>query len=237
VSFIPYGAVLIAIWGGLCSADQRSLGGRQIHQPIVAAVGAGLLLGAPIPALLVGLWLQLVWPVTMPVGGRLLPDTGAAGAAGGATAALIAGPLGVIAGILLGLLLGFASIPWERRLRERNAAMEEAALERRGGKGLGRAVARGIAGPFSRGALCALFAGTAGSLLSPRLADPVTLAALGPWIGTAPGSLIGGAACVGLATLLHRARAESGTGSVRWVAGGFLGGLLAWLLLHRGAGG
>lgn len=237
MSWLPYGAVLVAIWGGLCSADQRSLGGRQIHQPIVAAVGAGLLLGAPIPALLVGLWLQLVWPVTMPVGGRLLPDTGAAGAAGGAMAALVAGPLGIMSGILLGLLFGFASIPWERRLRARNAAAEEAVLQQRGGKGLGRAVAGGIAGPFLRGAFCSLLAGMAGSALASPLADPATLAALGPAIGTAPGSLLGGAACVGLATLLHRVRAESGMGSVRWVAGGLLGGLLLWLMLHRGAGG
>ncbi len=224
----PGGWLLLLFWSGLCSADQRALGGRQLHQPIVAATVAGLILGDPARGFLVGLWLQLVWATPMPVGGVILPDTGAAACAGAITAVFLPGGVGLLAAIAVALVWAAASVPWERSLRERNAAREEADLARIGRVG-SRAILHGAAGPFGRGLLAAAatgaFAGF-GSALIPeeRLA----------WGGAAiEGSLMGGAAVFGAAALLARARAGTPASSfASWGGAGIACGLLGRILLE-----
>lgn len=217
----------VAVWGGLCAADQRSLGGRQIHQPIVAAAAAGLILGAPDRGLLVGLWMQLVWAVPLPLGGRLLPDTGSAAVAATVVAAAVAGPAGLFAALLFGLLVARVTIPWERALREANDRREMSVLSAPGG-GLGRTVLLGAAGPFLRGLLLTLSA-VPFAVVAAHYLNPSGVQRVGVFDGLQQG-LIGGAACLGLAALLLHFRSHSGASGLRWIAGGALLGAAGRLL-------
>lgn len=220
-------AAALAVWGGLCSADQRALGARQIHQPIVAGVVAGWILGDVDRGLLVGLWLQLVWAVPLPFGGRLLPDSGSAAVAAVIMASLVAGPAGLLAALLFGLLVARLSIPWERALREANERRERAAFSGPGGN-LGRAVALGVAGPFLRG-VCL-------SLVAVPAAVPVALClrSIGPvgagHLAALQQGLLGGAAVMGLALLLLHFRSEVTGSRMRWIVGGLLLGAAVRLL-------
>jgi mannose/fructose/N-acetylgalactosamine-specific phosphotransferase system component IIC len=214
----------VAAWGGVCAADQRALGARQFHQPIVAATAAGWILGAADRGLLVGLWLQLVWPVLLPLGGRILPDTGSAAVAAVLVATQIPGPTGLLAALLLGLLVARLTVPWEHALRDANERREQRALAQ-GGAGLGRAVALGVAGPFLRGALLAVLAFATARLAAPLLTSP-DLAVLARPEAMQRG-LIGGAACVGIVALLGHFRSEAGRTGVVWIACGALLGVAA----------
>lgn len=242
----PSPAVLLAIlfWAGICAADQRALGGRQFHQPIVAAAAAGLLLHAPERALFVGIWLQLIWIAPLPIGGVVLPDTGSAAVAAALVAATIPGWQGLGIAVVVGLMIGAVSIPWERALRAANERRESRTLDRdRGpdtpaspcGRDLGRHLLLGVAGPFVRGALCAGAALALALLLAPILRSrSVGSSAIGE--ASIERALWGGAACFGLAGLFLGVRPEKGRGGVAWVLGGVLLGLAGGLLLRGGRG-
>ena len=217
----------VAVWGGLCAADQRALGARQFHQPIVAAVGAGWILGAADRGLLIGLWMQLVWAVPLPLGGRLLPDTGSAAVAATVLAVLVPGPVGLLAALLLGLLVARVTIPWERALREANERRESRALDGSWGD-LRRGILLGVLGPVLRGVLLALSACLIGALAASSLGS-VEVVTIGRLAALQP-AVIGGAACVGLAVLLLHFQSEVGRTGMRWIAGGALLGAAARLL-------
>lgn len=224
--------VALAAWGALCSANQRAIGGLQLHQPIVAAVGAGLLLGDPGRGLLVGLWLQLVWFAPLPVGGVLLPDSGAAAVSGAALAILLPGGGGYALALLLALGIARLSIPSERFLRERNGERQAAALAAGDRAGLAGAIGIGIAGPAARGvAAVALTIAVAAGLAAAGVADGSTVWALP---GGSERAWIGGAGAVGLAGLLLRFRSEAGRGAGALVAAGILFGLIARFLTIGG---
>jgi hypothetical protein len=262
----PLAAVGLLIWAGLCAADQRALGSRQLHQPIVAAAGAGLLLHAPERALLVGLWLQLVWVAPMPIGGVLLPDTGSASIAATIVAVLLPGPVGLGIALVVGMTAGILSIPWERALRAGNARREAAALTpgssgigsgptgvdpsearsspahsagipRRGRPALALAMLHGIAGPFARGLLIAGIALLLGSILSGFI-QTNALAPLSDAFGGVriERALLGGAACFGLGGLFLRLRPEAGRSGIVWMLGGLLFGLAGRFLFGGGRG-
>lgn len=220
-------AIGILVWAGLCSADQRAVASRQIHQPIVAAVVTGLIFGAPERALPVGLWLQLVWPTPMPIGGALLPDTGSAAIAASLVALAVPGGEGFLIAILFGLLVAWFTIPWERRLRRANGAREERALAARG-KGLTGAIALGVGGPFLRGMVAAgaglMFARYVGGWIEPLPRTPV--------LGLLTKSLIGGAGALGLAGLLARVQRETGRTWFSWVSAGLLIGAAGRFLIE-----
>lgn len=216
----PVGWALLLLWSGLCSADQRAAGARQIHQPIVAASIAGLLAGDPGRAFLVGLWLQLVWAAPMPVGGAMLPDSGAAAVAGAIAAVLLPGSGGLFIAILAALAWASLSIPWERRLRAGNESREETDLKRFG-RVRGGSILLGIAGPFVRGISIAGATGAAASIGS----DWIPARWL-HWGGSRlEDGLLGGAAVVAVAVLLTRARAEAGRSFAVWGVLGVAGGL------------
>jgi mannose/fructose/N-acetylgalactosamine-specific phosphotransferase system component IIC len=220
-------ALVLLAWAGLCAADQRAIGSRQIHQPLVAAVVAGWILGAPDRGLLVGLWLQLVWPAPMPVGGALLPDTGSVAVAAAVLAAAIPGGEGLLIAILFGLLIAWISIPWERGLRTANGRVEEQVLAQ-DGTGLGRAILGGIAGPFLRGAVCAALA-IAAALAAGRWIQPLPPARMS---GSLTASLIGGAGTLGLSGLLARVQTETGRSWFSWTVAGLVAGGVGRLLLE-----
>ena len=218
--------VVVLFWSGLCAADQRAIASRQLHQPIVAAVVAGWILGEPGRGLLVGLWMQLVWATPMPIGGSVLPDMGSAAVAAAVIACAVPGGVGLLVALLVGLLLAAATIPWERALRAANGAREDEALACSPVRLTG-AIALGVLGPFLRGVICVAIA--------------VLLArAVAPWVGRLPQAeisdaltkaLVGGAAAVGLANLLAGAQKEGGARWYGWVAGGLLIGAGGRLLL------
>lgn len=220
-------AIGVLLWSGLCAADQRAVASRQIHQPLVASVVTGLILGAPERALPVGLWLQLVWPMPMPVGGALLPDTGSAAVAATLVALSVPGGGGFVLALLIGLLVAWFTIPWERHLRIANGIREERALSA-GGLGLGWAIAIGVAGPFLRGVAFALVGFGLASLAS-KWIEPLPST---PAMGVLTGSLIGAAGTLGLAGLLARVQRETGRTWASWVLAGLLIGVAGRFLIE-----
>jgi hypothetical protein len=266
VSLTPIAILGLLLWAGICAADQRALGARQLHQPIVAAAGAGILLHAPERALLVGLWFQLVWVAPMPIGGVLLADTGSAAIAATIVAVAVAGPAGLGAALLVGLVVGSLSIPWERALRAGNGRIERDALgldrpgggqigigsrvaasgstfgvsggiRDRSGRALDRAIIRGIAGPFMRGVLCAGIAMLCALFLAARVGGSVpSLAIALQEPWPIERAVLGGAICVGLAGLFLRVRTETGRAGTKWMIGGALLGLAGGIVLAGGRG-
>lgn len=227
---IGYAAALI--WTGICAADQRALGGRQLHQPIVAAVGIGLILGDPERALFIGLWMQLVWSTPMPVGGRLLPDTGSAAASAAIVSVLLPGWPGLAAALLLGLLIARLTISWEYSLRRHNGKRERDAIS--GGNAIGlRAILLGVAGPFLRGMIFAALAIGAGLLMN-RVAGSAESWPIAE-TGMVVEAMIGGAICVGLAALLLRFRTEIGRSGLAYIVGGILAGAAVRFILLAGS--
>ncbi|MFB3909206.1 MAG: PTS sugar transporter subunit IIC [Candidatus Eisenbacteria bacterium] len=219
-----FGLVLAILWGGLCSADQRALGARQLHQPLVAASVAGLLLGDPLRGALAGIWLQLVWPAPLPVGGALLPDTGTAAVAAVIVASLLPGDLGWTVALVAGLAVGALGVAWEAQLREANGRREERAL--RAGGGWGGAIAGGVAGAFTRGVAGATLALALGWILRRAVPWP---AATHPWLVW---SLLAAASTLAVASLLPRVRTElAGRGSYLWLGAGLAIGATGRILL------
>jgi mannose/fructose/N-acetylgalactosamine-specific phosphotransferase system component IIC len=217
----------VLVWSGLCAADQRAVASRQIHQPLVAAVVTGLILGSPEKALPVGLWLQLVWPTPMPVGGALLPDTGSAAVVATLIALSIPGGGGFAIALVIGLLAAWFTIPWERRLRHENGIREERALAS-GGRGLTRAISFGVAGAFSRGVFFALMGIVLASLLA-KWPGPL---APDRSFDLLTASLIGAAGTLGLAGLLARVQRETGRTWASWVLAGLLIGAAGRFLIE-----
>lgn len=221
------GGLILLLWAGLCAADQRAIASRQIHQPLVAAVIAGWLLGAPDRGLLVGMWFQLVWPAPMPIGGSMIPDTGSVAVAATILAVAMPGGEGLLLAILVGLLVAWISIPWERRLRAANERTEMRVLAREC-RGLGRAIAGGVAGPFLRGVGCALFALVAAAIVR----QSTGARAPAPSSGALTIALLGGAAVVGLSGLLARIQTEAGRRWLPWTAAGLAIGAAGRLALE-----
>ncbi len=217
----------VLLWSGLCSADQRAVASRQIHQPLVASVVTGLILGSPEAALPVGLWLQLVWPAPMPIGGALLPETGSAAVVATLISLSLPGGIGFAIALLVGLVIAWLTIPWERRLRYANGVREERAFAS-GGSGLTRAVAMGVAGAFSRGLVLA----AAGLILARTLPRWIPPADPHPAFGLLTGSLIGGACTLGLASLLARVQRETGRTWASWVLAGLAIGAAGRFLIE-----
>jgi hypothetical protein len=176
----------------------------------------------------VGLWLQLVWMVLLPVGGALLPDVGSAAVAAAVLAALLPGPPGIAVALAVALAVARGSIPWERALRTANAGRERRALET--GR-LAGAIAHGAGGPALRGAVCA-----ASAVLAARALSPLPLFASGGWYLRAEWLpiLLSGAMAVAVARILRHVVAENGRGGWGWLALGAGAGFAArWLLPAR----
>jgi hypothetical protein len=220
----PVTTALVLAWSGWCAADQRVLASRQIHQPLVAAVVAGLLLGHPERGLLLGVWMQLVWAAPLPVGGALLPDTGSAAVSATIISVMLPGEWGLLFGIVFGLIVAWTSIGWERRLRSQNERIEGLVRSQGGGR-LPLAVASDFIGTFLRGLFYAAASFACGGLIG-RFAwgIPYGFDSIGPVVRV---GLIGGAAAVGYANLVLRFHTEAGSRAIGWIVGGLiLGGCI-----------
>jgi PTS system mannose-specific IIC component len=112
------GALLLA-WGMVVGLDLVSLPQMMVARPLVAATGAGLVLGDVPTGLLVGLLLELYQYDVLPVGAARYPEYGPAAVAAVTAAHDVPGPAGLALGALVGLLVavvGGASLGFVRRL-------------------------------------------------------------------------------------------------------------------------
>lgn len=136
---LPWGMLLL--WGAVVGVDLVSVLQGLLSRPLVAATGAGLLIGDPAAGLAVGVGLELFALDVLPIGASQYPEFGPAAVA--AVAAVAGLPLsqglgiGVMFGLGLGVLAG-RSIHLLRRLNGAAARLATPALSR----GDPRAVAR-----------------------------------------------------------------------------------------------
>ncbi len=170
----------IGLLGGALSLDRTALVQVMASRPVVGAAAAGAVLGDPALGLLVGLLLELLWLMELPVGGSVPPDE--------ATAGVVAGALAVAApetwspearstlGALLALPFGFLGRAVDLAVRRTNDGLVLAAreaLSRGEDPALGRAQWIGIGRFFGGGfAVAGLGTGLGSWLvgfLAPRL--------------------------------------------------------------------
>lgn len=118
---------LLAMWAALVAADERAVGPLFLHQPLVAASMAGVLLGNPLAGLGMGFALQAVWPGLLPMGGSRQPAVGPAAVIGTAWLCLLsplATPWDASVAVVLALLAATVGEWTENRLRRRNERRE-----------------------------------------------------------------------------------------------------------------
>src|SRR5690606_27595587 len=73
--------VALVLWGGWVGADTTSFAQVMISRPIVAATGAGLILGRPVEGLTVGVLLEIFALIILPIGAARYPEYGTAAVA------------------------------------------------------------------------------------------------------------------------------------------------------------
>lgn len=130
--------VLLLLWLGLVSIDERTSASLGFHQPIVSGSVAGWLMGNLHGGAEAGLVFQALWPGLLPVGGTLLPAAGIAGGIAGAVAgwgahlagtrALWTGDGPLLFGVVVGLVAAWIGGAWECGIRRRNLDREERAM-------------------------------------------------------------------------------------------------------------
>ncbi len=124
----PLRLLFLAAWVGLVAADERALGPLILHEPIVAAPVAGLLLGCWSEALFFGVALQAIWPGLVPLGGVRQPHAGVAAVVGVAWLWMLPGVLlawtflAGLAAALLAAAWGEETELWLRRWNEKREA-------------------------------------------------------------------------------------------------------------------
>ena len=117
-------------WGTVVGLDLVTVPQGLLSRPLVAATGAGLMLGNVPAGLLAGMTLELYALDVLPIGAVKYPDFGIAAVAGGAAAAL--GPLALAPGLagLVGLPVALLGGWTLLQLRRRNAVSVQRRLER-----------------------------------------------------------------------------------------------------------
>ena len=78
----------IALIGGLIGLDRTAVGQFMISQPIVAAPLTGWMLGDPIAGIIIGVVLELIWVLDMPIGAFVPADATISAVSATAIAAL-----------------------------------------------------------------------------------------------------------------------------------------------------
>ena len=105
--------VILALLGGVLSADDRAGWGGLLAHPIYTGALVGLVTGQVVPALMVGTALELVWLSILPMRGTRRPDMVSGALVGAATAAILLRETGdartllmVSTGAFVGLVVG-----------------------------------------------------------------------------------------------------------------------------------
>ncbi len=220
----PLGTLgLLLAWGVISGLDLVTVPQALLSRPLVAAAGAGLILGDPVAGLQVGVLLELFALDVLPVGASRYPDFGAG--AIGAVLLVHQQPAAVVLGVaaLFGLALAVLG-GWSMQLMRQTVGhwvQQETA-------GLAAGDAAVIAALQRRGVLLDIVR----SLILVLLATTLALV-LRPHLPTAPRFMLvtavaGGA---GLAAAVAGAVRSAGSGArVRWLAVGGGAGLLAAVL-------
>lgn len=197
----PAGTVAALLgWGTLVGVDLVSVPQALLSRPLVAALGAGLVLGDVATALRVGLLLELFALDVLPVGASRYPDYGAA-TVGAVVFADGAGAwqqsLGIAA--LLGLTiatLGGWTLQWHREAGGRALRNQAAGLAAGDAATIARLHWRGISGDIVRSLFLTLVALLGSGVLLGRFegGDPrlelVTAVAVGAGLSAAIGGAI-----------------------------------------------
>ncbi|MCU0624276.1 MAG: hypothetical protein MUF53_10525 [Gemmatimonadaceae bacterium] len=153
---------VLAMLGTVLGLDGVTVGQAMLSRPLVGATLAGLVCGAPGPALVAGVLLEAVALETLPVGASRYPDWAPAGVAAG-TIAAVATPL--MPALTLALLAGIV-VAWSsgrsmvvlRHANGRRIAAAQAALAAGDATMPASLVWRGIAGDAARAAAMAALA-------------------------------------------------------------------------------
>lgn len=137
----PMPWALLLVWGAVVGVDLVSVLQGLLSRPLVAATGAGLIVGDPAMGLAIGTVLELFALDVVPIGASRYPEFGPAGIAAVAAVAgtPVAGGLGV--GVVLALALGVFSGRTMHVLRRLNGAVTRRAAP---------ALARGEPGAVAR---------------------------------------------------------------------------------------
>lgn len=124
--------LLLGILGGALAVDDRAGWQSLLAQPVFASLLVGLIFGEVAAALLVGLFLELVWLAVLPMRGKRRPDQVCGSIVGASSTCYLIHGMGdprfafvISLGVLIGLLTGEfsvrASLPLFK-LRERKLA-------------------------------------------------------------------------------------------------------------------
>lgn len=217
----------LVVWGTFVGLDLVSVPQIMIARPLVAATGAGLVLGDPGMGLLIGLLFELFQYDILPVGAVRYPEYGPASIAAVAVAHGLPGgaALGIGLGSVVGLvtaMVGGLSLHWLRRLNARVVHAAGPRLESGDPVALMRLHAAAIARDGVRAALVT----TLGLMLAWGLRVGV-VGALAPREST----LLGGAAVAAAfaAAVVGLLRIVGPGANLAWLAVGLIvGALAAW---------
>jgi mannose/fructose/N-acetylgalactosamine-specific phosphotransferase system component IIC len=212
-------AVLVGLlgWGVLVGVDLVSFPQALLSRPLIAAAGAGMILGDPVSGLEVGMAIELFALDVLPVGAARYPDYGAG--AIGAVVLASGRPLDEVLGFAAFFALGFAMIGgWSLQvLRRANGS-----LVRRNAAGLAAGdpatIAliqyRGLAGDAMRSLLLTGLALATALLLRPVLPEgPRFVLVTAVAIGCGAAAALGGAVrTAGWGTRLRWLLVGSGAG-------------------------
>lgn len=120
----PLTLLLLTVFGGWVALDGTSVGQFMLSRPVVAASLAGWIVGAPVQGASLGLVLEALHLMVLPVGAARHPEAGpAAVASAGAYAAAGPGAAALLTAVIFALLwerIGGASV---QQLRKLNMAL------------------------------------------------------------------------------------------------------------------
>jgi hypothetical protein len=132
--------LLLSLWAFLVAVDERGLGPLGFHEPLVAGVGTGMLLGCFPAGLAMGLLLQAIWPGLLPLGTARQPVAGLGAITGTFWLVCLPRPLGLwVIPLALGVALTAAAwgevaeAIWRRRNAARHTWAGSLSAQRRSG--------------------------------------------------------------------------------------------------------
>jgi PTS system mannose-specific IIC component len=126
----------IAIAGGVIGLDRTAVGQFMISQPVVAAPLTGWVLGAPTTGIIIGVILELIWVLDMPVG-TFVPADATISAVSATSIAALGGAGGETLPVIgFSIFLTVAMVPVtmkaEALIRHGNSRCADAVLTRQG---------------------------------------------------------------------------------------------------------
>jgi len=167
------GIAVMCVLAGLLMLDKYSLGEFGVSQPLVVAPILGFAAGDFHAGVLLGVLLQPVWLVELPVGRRMGLDAQAAGISGAVAFFVMRGRVGFEQAMLAAVLVAAGASLWggwlDRLQRHLNGALARRAERARTRRGLFFIHAAALELAFLRGVVLAVLAAGVGFVLLPVL--------------------------------------------------------------------